>query len=99
MTNECHCSGWQSRGEKEIGPMRKLWIVSAIMVAAGLVLASASALAGLGPIALVCGVLLVWSGIIKVIVLRVWQKTLPLSRPAGQESPLPRVSLAPREPS
>ena len=80
-------------------PMRKLWIVSAVMVTAGLILAVASFLAGLGPIALVCGVLLVWSGIVKVIVLRVWQETLPPSDPVGQVSVSARAALAAREPS
>ena len=79
--------------------MRNLWIVSAIMVAAGLVLAIASVSVGLGPIALVCGVLLVWSGIVKVIVLRVWQKTLPAPEPTDQQSDHSRVSLESRQPS
>jgi hypothetical protein len=30
----------------------------------------------LGPIAFVCGVLLLWSGIVKAIVLRIWRTTL-----------------------
>jgi hypothetical protein len=56
--------------------MRYLWIIAGIMIVLGLLLALGSVTAGIGPIALVCGVLLVWSGIVKVIVLRVWQKTL-----------------------
>lgn len=32
--------------------------------------------AGLGPIAFVCGVLMLWSGIVKAIVLRIWRATL-----------------------
>ncbi len=35
-----------------------------------------SVAAGLGPIALVCGVLMLWSGIVKAIVLRIWHTTL-----------------------
>jgi hypothetical protein len=57
--------------------MRYLWIIAIFMIGLGSLLALGSAAAGIGPIALVCGVLLVWSGIVKVIVLRVWQKTLP----------------------
>jgi hypothetical protein len=56
--------------------MRYLWIIAGIMIVLGLLLALGSVTAGIGPIALVCGVLLLWSGIVKVIVLRVWQKTL-----------------------
>jgi hypothetical protein len=37
----------------------------------------------LGPIALVCGVLLLWSGIVKAIVLRIWHTTL--SAPSALE--------------
>ena len=31
---------------------------------------------GLGPIAFVCGALLLWTGIVKAIVLRIWRTTL-----------------------
>jgi hypothetical protein len=64
--------------------VKKLWIVTIAMVGCGLALALGSALAGLGPVALVCGVLLIWSGMVKVIVLRVWRATLhaaPLPEP------------------
>ena len=54
---------------------------------------------GLGPVALVCGVLMFWSGIVKAVVLRVWRSTLPAA-------PLPeptragvRASLAVGEPT
>jgi hypothetical protein len=40
------------------------------------VLIAASVVAGLGPIAMVCGVLLLWSGVVKAIVLRIWRITL-----------------------
>ena len=42
----------------------------------GVVLIAGSVVAGLGPIALVCGALLLWSGIVKAIVLRIWRTTL-----------------------
>ena len=48
-----------------------------MMVGLGVALALGGSVAGLGPIALVCGVLLVWSGIVKVVVLRVWRTMLP----------------------
>jgi hypothetical protein len=41
-----------------------------------MVLISGSVAAGLGPIAMVCGVLLLWSGVVKAIVLRIWRTTL-----------------------
>jgi hypothetical protein len=41
-----------------------------------MVLISSSVVAGLGPIAMICGVLLLWSGVVKAIVLRIWRTTL-----------------------
>ncbi len=46
------------------------------LVLAGVVLITGSDAAGLGPIAFVCGVLMVWSGIVKAIVLHIWRATL-----------------------
>jgi hypothetical protein len=46
------------------------------LVIGGIILIAGSGAAGLGPIALVCGVLMVWSGIVKAIVLRIWHTTL-----------------------
>jgi len=60
------------------------------LVGAGLV--AASFLAGTGPIALVCGLLLIWSGIVKIIVLRIWQRTLADAIETSQ--PLVRDQLA-----
>lgn len=42
----------------------------------GVALISGSVLAGLGPVAFVCGALLFWSGVVKAIVLRIWRTTL-----------------------
>jgi hypothetical protein len=47
------------------------------MVVAGAALILGSVAVSLGPVALVCGVLLLWSGIVKMVVLRIWQGTLP----------------------
>jgi xanthine/uracil permease len=55
--------------------LRYLWWVSAFMIVVGLMAVIAGAVA-LGPVALIAGVLLVWAGIVKVIVLRIWQKTI-----------------------
>jgi hypothetical protein len=57
--------------------MRYLWLVSAAIILAGGVFL-AMGLSGLfGPLALVGGLLLVWSGIVKVIVLRIWRGGTP----------------------
>jgi hypothetical protein len=79
--------------------VKKLWLVTNIMVACGLVLAIGGAVLGFGPVALICGVLLVWSGIVKVVVLRVWKSTLPPGpppRPARASTP---SATALREPT
>jgi hypothetical protein len=47
-----------------------------VFVVGGALLIAGSGAVGLGPIALVCGVLMLWSGIVKAIVLRIWQTTL-----------------------
>ena len=46
------------------------------MVLAGVALVVGGVLAGLSPVALVCGILLLWTGIVKIIVLRIWRGTL-----------------------
>jgi hypothetical protein len=53
-------------------------------VVIGLVLVAGSVAIGLGPIAFVCGALLLWTGIVKAIVLRIWRTTLsPEPAPDG----------------
>jgi hypothetical protein len=47
-----------------------------VFVVGGVALIVGGGTAGLGPIALVCGVLMLWSGIVKAIVLRIWHTTL-----------------------
>ena len=74
--------------------MKQLWVVTVVMVVCGLILALGSAVAGLGPVALVCGVLLVWSGIVKVVVLRVWRATLPAVPRSEPKRPGRRSSSA-----
>ena len=53
------------------------WIVSTMMVLVGITLVVGGLALGMGPVAFVCGVLLLWSGIVKIIVLRIWRATLP----------------------
>lgn len=48
----------------------------AAFVVIGLVLVAGSVAIGFGPIAFVCGALLLWTGIVKAIVLRIWRTTL-----------------------
>jgi hypothetical protein len=57
--------------------MKKFWAVTLAMIGGGIALALGSVVFGLGPIALLCGLLLLWSGIVKAVVLRVWGATLP----------------------
>lgn len=66
--------GLESEGT--IRHARYFCIITAALVAIGVLLISGAMVAGLGPIALVCGVLLLWSGLVKVIVLRIWRATL-----------------------
>jgi hypothetical protein len=74
--------------------VKKLWLVTNIMIACGIVLTLGAILLGLGPIALVCGVLLIWSGIVKVVVLGVWRATLPAAPLAEPTSAGMRSSSA-----
>ncbi len=56
--------------------MRYLWITSYVMVGCGIALIGGRAVGMLDPIALVLGLLALWSGIVKLVVLRIWQKSL-----------------------
>jgi hypothetical protein len=56
--------------------MRYLWISSVFMVVAGVACIAARALGLLDPIATILGAMLVWSGVVKLIVLRVWRTSL-----------------------
>jgi threonine dehydrogenase-like Zn-dependent dehydrogenase len=83
-----------SNGRKEHAPVRYLWIIAAVMVIAGVALIGTGALLGAGPIGVIAGVLLLWSGVIKVIVLRIWQKTLTLASPSDRTLEPPRARTA-----
>ena len=72
--------------------MRYLWFTSGIMILVGISLVAAAFMATLGAIALVCGLLLIWSGIVKIIVLRIWQKTL--ANPSSMNQRVERDRLA-----
>ena len=56
--------------------MRYLWISSAVMVATGIACIIARSFGLLDPIATILGAMLVWSGVVKLIVLRVWRTSL-----------------------
>ncbi len=53
-----------------------LWMTSIAMLVGGTVLIAGKFIGLLDPIALVCGLLLLWSGIVKIVVLRIWRKSL-----------------------
>lgn len=56
--------------------MRYLWISSIVMVVAGVACIVARQLGLLDPIATILGAMLIWSGVVKLIVLRVWRTSL-----------------------
>jgi hypothetical protein len=58
--------------------MRYLWLTSFAMVAIGALLIAGKAAGYFETIALVAGMLLLWSGVVKVIVLRIWRSSLTL---------------------
>jgi hypothetical protein len=62
--------------ESGISKMRYLWITSIVMVVCGLALVAGKLVGILDPVALVLGLLTLWSGIVKIIVLRIWQRSL-----------------------
>jgi hypothetical protein len=51
-------------------------MIAAAFVVVGVVLVAGSVAVGFGPIAFVCGALMLWTGIVKAIVLRIWCATL-----------------------
>jgi hypothetical protein len=60
----------------EMDRLRSLWLSACIMVVGGLTLMLAEVTAALGPIALVGGLLLFWSGSVKLVVLGFWHRNL-----------------------
>jgi hypothetical protein len=70
--------------------MKYLRSASLAMVGGGAVLILLSFSAGFEPIPLVAGILLLWSGVVKLIVLRIWRYTLaaaPASQPSADHPP------------
>jgi hypothetical protein len=59
-------------------------MIAAGFLVVGVVLVAGSVAVGFGPVAFVCGALMLWTGIVKAIVLRIWRTTLsPDSLPDG----------------
>lgn len=75
--------------------MRYLWIVTIVMVVAGVIAIVAGLLGLLEPVAIILGVLLLWSGAVKIIVLRIWRASLKAAPvpPDGIRSTPMRVPL------
>ena len=69
-------------------------MISTTMVLIGIALVLGGAVAGMGPVALVCGVLLFWSGIVKVVVLRIWRATIDAG-PAAERDGLDARAKSP----
>lgn len=62
--------------------MRHLRLVSVVMVLGGLLALAAAAVLGLGGVWALTGLLLAWAGIVKVVVVAIWQRTI-----AGEPEP------------
>jgi hypothetical protein len=58
--------------------VRYLWITSYMILFAGVALLAGGLIGILGPIALVGGLLLLWTGIVKIVVLRIWKRSISL---------------------
>lgn len=86
------------RLERTTGFVKYLWFTSAAMTVGGVVLFLASLSAAVSPIAAVAGVLLFWSGLIKIVVLRIWRTTLA-SPPIAPDRRLPQSASAVGKPS
>lgn len=56
--------------------MRYLWLTTFVLLATGVLLIATYLLGRIEVIALIAGVLLIWSAIVKVIVLRIWRWSL-----------------------
>jgi hypothetical protein len=74
----------RARKQRILCLVRYLWIISAAMVATGGLLILGSLVVGAGPLVLLSGVLLLWSGAVKVIVLHIWRRVLA-PPPAGRD--------------
>jgi hypothetical protein len=66
------------------------------MVGAGAALILLSLTAGLGPVPLLAGILLLWSGVVKLIVLRIWRHTLSAPSPPRPSADPPTVAARSR---
>lgn len=62
--------------------MRYLWISTSVILIAGAVLTVGGLIGALEAIAPVLGLLLLWTGIVKIVVLRIWQRRLSQPPPA-----------------
>ena len=74
--------------------MRYLWVIAVAMVIVGLSLLGISVILGSGPIGGIAGTLLLWSGVVKVIVLKIWQTTLNAPRSSASESEASRGDIS-----
>jgi hypothetical protein len=79
--------------------VRNLWLITAAMIALGLALVLGGLATGLGPFLLVGGVLLIWSALVKAIVLRIWHATLGSPPLAGFQRPDTRARSSLGQPS
>ena len=81
-----------SHAERTTGFVKYLWMTSVAMTIGGVAIVMAGMLSAISPVAFVAGVLLFWSGLVKMVVLRIWRSTLasPPEPPDARPSATPR---------
>jgi hypothetical protein len=81
------------------GSVKYLWMTSYAMIAGGIVLIAGSFFGAFAMVGLVAGLLLIWSGIVKVIVLCIWRSSLTGPERANGEERVPASKPALRLPT
>jgi hypothetical protein len=61
--------------------VRYLWISSFTILVAGIAVLAGGLIGLLEPIAVVLGLLLFWTGIVKIVVLRIWRRSIDSTNP------------------
>jgi hypothetical protein len=77
--------------------MRYLWITSTVMIAFGFLLIGGYQRGTFATIAIIAGLLLVWSGVVKLIVLRIWRSSLGKPSVSEHHSQLNRPTSTARQ--
>lgn len=78
--------------------MRYLWISSFTILVAGFAVLAAGLIGLLEPIAVVLGLLLLWTGIVKIVVLRIWRRSIASPHPTLVTAKAETMSQVSRSP-